>query len=674
MLLLTACGQQNELTIATGYEGGSYYDYGTLFSEAMESDANIAVQIQETPGSWSNLDLLNGRIADLALAQADVVAEAAADNEREVKYHVLGSVYREVMMVMVPADSNIVSADDLKGFRIAVGEEGSATAAWADRIRKYALIREEDLSYVELPASEALNALKAGTVDAIFYISKSDNPKLLDFINENGIRLLDIPQNMIDFASEEYAFLEDLSIPAGTYPGQTGSIHTIGVPALLLASDSLDVNTEQQIVQTINSHDDLGPLENCAISEEETPSRTTPCVKLDQFMTLAVAVLCLLLGMFLRKKISFLVHFCIPAPVIGGLIFAIISCILYATGLVEISFNESFKDIFMMMFFTSVGFEADLKAIKTGGKGLVILVVLVTVLIVLQNGLSIGLSLLIGQSPLLGMTTGSIPMLGGHGVSGAFGPILEGMGLEGATTVCIAAATFGLLCGSLMGGPLGEHLIEKKDLVKTAVPVVESDKEDKTEKKTIRNRAFGPYMVAMCHLAFAMGVGSILTLALQSLGLTVPGYIGGMIIAAIMRNIGERSPNLEIPMKELRGIGDISLSFFLGIAMITLKLWQLADLAVPLIILLVGQVVLMFLYARFIAFNALGRDYDAAVITSGLCGFGMGATPNAMANMQAVTGKYVPSAKAFLIVPLAGAMFNDILNSGLLTLILNILK
>ena len=395
-------------------------------------------------------------------------------------------------------------------------------------------------------------------------------------------------------------------------------------------------------------------------------------VQLDMYQTLAIAVLVLLLGSYLRKKIKFLERFCIPAPVVGGLLFAIFTCICYVTHILEFSFDDTLKEVCMVFFFTSVGFQANLKVLKKGGKSMVIFLGLVIVLIFIQNGVAVGLSKVIGLDSLIGMCIGSIPMVGGHGTAGAFGPVLEDFNVKGATTICTAAATFGLIFGSLVGGPLGKRLIEKKNLLDTAIP--EDDSlliED--EKKHERHSRM--YASAVFQLIIAIGIGTIFSWALTKTGLTFPIYIGAMIAAALMRNIAEYAGNgkLVIHMGEINDLGGISLSLFLGMAMITLKLWQLASLALPLVILLGAQIIVIVLFTYFIVFNIMGRDYDAAVLVAGTCGFEMGATPNAMANMQAVCDKYVPSVKAYLLIPLIGSLFADFLNSLVITFFINIL-
>ena len=395
-------------------------------------------------------------------------------------------------------------------------------------------------------------------------------------------------------------------------------------------------------------------------------------VQLDMYQTLAIAVLVLLLGSFLRKKIRFLERFCIPAPVVGGLLFAIFTCVCYVTHILEFSFDDTLKEVCMVFFFTSVGFQANLKVLKKGGKSMVIFLGLVIVLIFIQNCVAVSLSKLLGLDSLIGMCTGSIPMVGGHGTAGAFGPVLEDFNVQGATTICTAAATFGLIFGSLVGGPLGKRLIEKKDLLSTAIPEDDSLLVEDEKKHERHSRM---YASAVFQLILAIGLGTIFSWALTKTGLTFPIYIGAMIAAALMRNIAEYAGHgkLVIHMGEINDLGGICLSLFLGMAMITLKLWQLAALALPLVILLLTQALVIMLYTYFVVFNVMGRDYDAAVLVAGTCGFGMGATPNAMANMQALCDKYVPSVKAYLIIPLIGSLFADFLNSLIITLFINLL-
>ena len=390
-------------------------------------------------------------------------------------------------------------------------------------------------------------------------------------------------------------------------------------------------------------------------------------IEINKYLTLAIAVGVLMLGQFLRKRIRFLETFCIPAPVVGGLVVAIISCILYVAGIVEFVYDDTFREICMVFFFTSVGFQANLAVLKEGGKDLILFLVQVILLIVLQNVLAVGMSRVLGVNPLIGMCTGSVPMVGGHG------PVIEDFGIQGATTIATAAATFGLIAGSLIGGPLGNSLIKKYNLLETA-KTDEDDEEieifDEDEEMHIRH--IDQYAPAVFELCVTVGLGTLVSALLTKTGMTFPIYIGAMIVAAIIRNIGEATGRIKVYMGEINDLGGICLSLFLGIAMITLKIWQLAALALPLVILLLVQLAFMYLFARFVIFRFMGRDYDAAVITAGTCGFGMGATPNAMANMQAICDKYVPSIKAYLLIPIVGSLFADFINSLVITFFINL--
>lgn len=393
-------------------------------------------------------------------------------------------------------------------------------------------------------------------------------------------------------------------------------------------------------------------------------------IQIDMYQTLAVSVVVLMLGQFLRQKIYFLEKFCIPAPVVGGLLFAVFTCICYSAGIAEFTFDDTLREVCMVFFFTSVGFQANLKVLKSGGKSLVVFLGLVIILIISQNFLAVGVSELLGLEPLVGLCTGSIPMVGGHGTAGAFGPVLEDFNIQGATTICTAAATFGLIAGSLVGGPIGKRLIEKKNLMDT---VVSEDDSLLVEDEKKHERHSNMYAAAVFQLILAVGIGTIFSELLTKTGLTFPVYIGAMIAAALIRNIGEYSGKFDIYMGEINNLGGICLSLFLGIAMITLKLWQLASLALPLIVLLGAQLILIIVYTYFIVFRIMGKDYDAAILVAGTCGFGMGATPNAMANMQVLCDRYAPSVKAYLLIPLIGSLFADFVNSLVITFFINFL-
>jgi len=394
-------------------------------------------------------------------------------------------------------------------------------------------------------------------------------------------------------------------------------------------------------------------------------------INLDMYQTAAFAVAMLTLGKYLTKKILFLSKFCIPAPVTGGLVFAVIACVCHSLGIIEFSFDKTIGDMSMVFFFASVGFQANLKLLKKGGASLGIMLFLLVVMIFGQNIIAVALAKVIGVSSFIGLCAGSIPMVGGHGTSVAFGPLFEGFGVEGATTLCTAAATFGLIAGSLMGGPLGRNLIERKNLLQTAVPE-ESEEQIPPEKGRVAQ--VRRYTNVVMTMIVAVGIGSCVSWLLTKSGLTFPLYIGALLVGAIIRNISEFTGLFALNMRGIDRFGELCLYMFLGIAMITLKIWQLVGLALPLIILLTGQTLFMFLFTRFLVFRAMGRNYDAAVISAGMCGFGMGAMPNAMANMQAICGRYAHSAKAYLLIPVVGSIFADFFNSLIITFFINVLK
>lgn len=397
---------------------------------------------------------------------------------------------------------------------------------------------------------------------------------------------------------------------------------------------------------------------------------------LNSYQTLAVGILLYYLGKLLRKNIRFLQTYCIPNPVIGGVLFALLNLALFESGVGAIKLDTVQQSFFMNMFFTSVGFSASYVLLKKGGRDVLVLTVVCAVLITFQDILGVALAKITGLHPLLGLCAGSIPLVGGHGTSGAFGPMLEKMGAERATTVAIAMATFGLISGSLMGGPVAHRLLEKYHLHSTQEDEDESlEKARSMEENAPLVMTAEKFMLAYGEILVAMGLGTLVSKFFTSVGLTFPGYIGSMLVAAVIRNISDHSHgSLLVPMQELGTVGDVSLNIFLSLAMMSLRIWELFDIAGPLFIIAVAQTIFMALYTTFVVFNAMGKDYDAAVEVSAVCGFGMGATPNAMANMSAITSNYGPAPRAFFAVPLVGAMFIDFCNSGILMVFINLIN
>ena len=404
-------------------------------------------------------------------------------------------------------------------------------------------------------------------------------------------------------------------------------------------------------------------------------------VYLDMYMTAGVGVAALLLGMLFTKGIPFLKRMCIPAPVSGGLLVSLLTLAIHAVFKVDFDFDGTVKDICMMLFFTSVGFQSDFRMLKRGGRPLVMMVVLVALLIVVQNLLSVGIARGMGLDPLVGMAAGSIPMCGGHGTAGGFSPVLERMGLQGAASVTMAAATFGLVAGSLIGGPIGELLVRRHRLAEPSgsqdvvldIEASDASPERREARVSTDERSFRDYTKAVYQLILAMALGMGLSKLLAMTGITFPTYFGSLIVAALIRNcFGPKHENM-LALSKIVSVGNICLSLFLGMAMASLKLWELSGLVLPLLVILLVQTAFMGMYSVLVAFRVLGRDYDAAVLCSGLCGFGLGATPNAMANMSAVCFKYHYAVNPFIIVPIIGAMFVDIINTGVITVFLNLL-
>jgi len=357
-------------------------------------------------------------------------------------------------------------------------------------------------------------------------------------------------------------------------------------------------------------------------------------IQLDMYQAAAVAALVLLLGRFLVRNLDLLRRYCIPEPVAGGVVFALAHLALRQAGILEISFDSTLQTFFMVVFFCSVGFTACFRLLKKGGLQVLLFLGIAVMMCVLQNGLGAFIASAFGLDPRLGLATGSIPMVGGHGTAASFGRIRQ-KNLH----------SFETATGS------NEVVVDKNEVT----GAIDS----------------GRFLNAALCLALAIGAGTVVSAWLNKV-FTFPIYIGAMLVAAFIRNTTDMAGK-EIPMEEISTIGSFSLSLFLGLAMMGLKLWELADLAVPMVVMLVAQTVLMMVYAYFVVFNLLGKNYDAAVMTSGFCGFGMGATPNAMANMQAITQKYGPAPTAYFVVPLVGSLFIDFMNTIIITSFLNLL-
>ena len=387
--------------------------------------------------------------------------------------------------------------------------------------------------------------------------------------------------------------------------------------------------------------------------------------------TLAISILVLLLGREIKKRVNFLERFFIPAPVVGGVIFSILLLIGHNTGAFSFSFDNILKDFLMTIFFTTIGFTASGKLLKKGGVGVVVFLITATVLVIIQDIVGVSMAKMFGEHPLLGLAVGSVPLTGGHGTSGAFGPVLEEFGVTGGLSVSIAAATYGLIAGCLIGGPVAKRLRDKYNLkpsLEDREGIVEA-LEENDEKPVSEETLFSAVVV----ITLSMGIGYCIAPFLKKYGIVIPAYIGPMFIAAIIRNIADMQKK-NLPMNEIAITGNIALSLFLAMALMTLKLWELADLAIPIISILLVQTAIMALFAYFITFRFNGKDYDAAVMATGHCGFGLGATPNAMANMEVFTKENGPAPRAFFVLPVVGALFIDFTNATVITFFINMFK
>lgn len=393
---------------------------------------------------------------------------------------------------------------------------------------------------------------------------------------------------------------------------------------------------------------------------------------LNIYETMALVSIVFYIGKYIRNKFSILSKYCIPPSVVGGFIFAILILILKVTDIATINLDTTLQEIFMTTFFTSIGFTASFKILKQGGIKVITFLGLAILLVVLQNVVGVTLASLFNLQPLLGLCTASIPMIGGHGTAGSFGPLLESMSITGATTVSIASATFGLIMGSIIGGLVARNLIHNHK-IKTV-----HDENSKVPPKKVGDfneenqniLCLKKLMTGASFLFIAMGLGSIISDFIQNSGLTFPSYIGAMIAAAIIRNIYDLAGK-EITEKEIETLGSLSLSFFLTMALMGLKLWQLFDLALPLIVMLIAQVILVGCFAYIITYRVMGKSYEAVVFASATCGFGMGATPNAIANMDELTNRYGFVHTPYFVVPIIGCLFIDFVNSAIITMFIN---
>lgn len=403
---------------------------------------------------------------------------------------------------------------------------------------------------------------------------------------------------------------------------------------------------------------------------------------LDLINTVAFGGLVLFLGHGVRRVFAPLARYNVPAPVIGGLLVALLMLYAQSRGATPVTFDTRLQAPFMIAFFTTIGFGASLSLLKVGGPQVLLFLLLATVLAVLQNVVGAGVAIVMGMPPLFGVLNGSVTLTGGPATGLAFAPAFEAAGVPGAATVAIAAAMVGIVSGGLIGGPVGTILIERHRLRRPArkvrhepplateivegqlgeAPAVTPAGEDKESYALLK---------ALVVILAAMWLGSGVSAWFQSLGITLPPYIGAMLVAAIIRNVDDATGAIGLSQRVIDDLGSVALSLFLVLALMTLRLWELSGLALPMVAILVVQVA-MIAAVCWPTYRLMGRDYDAAVMGAGLCGFMLGTTANAMANMEALVDRYGPAPRAFLVVPMVGAFFIDFINAVLITVCLNL--
>ena len=394
-------------------------------------------------------------------------------------------------------------------------------------------------------------------------------------------------------------------------------------------------------------------------------------ISLNAYHAVGIGAVMWWLGKQITTRIGFLNKFCIPAPLVGGLCFAILNMILYSAGIAQFSLDGTFGTLFMSIFFTTVGFSASVPALKKGGKAVFIVLVVSIVVIVCQNLIGGGIMVLMGRNPLYGIACGSLALIGGPGTAAGIGPTLVAAGAEGATEIGVAAATFGMVSGSILGGPCARMLVVSH---KVKTPLSEgksiSDSEVETEKELMQEGGgyytnSATFLKAFLLIMLSLGIGEVVSEILSTtLSINFPAYIGSMAMGMVIRNVMEFG-HITCPEQEIDSLGNASLNTFLAITVSSMQLWMIVELALPMVVCLVVQLIFLFAVCYFIVFRLLGSDYDAAVTTAGFLGMGLGTASNAMVSMQAVTSKYGPCMSAFFAVPVAG-LFMDFFNAAII--------
>ena len=383
--------------------------------------------------------------------------------------------------------------------------------------------------------------------------------------------------------------------------------------------------------------------------------------KADSIMTVAMAAVLLLIGFFIKSKVKFLDKYCIPAPVVGGFLFMFITFIGHITGTFSFSFDSMYQAPFMLAFFTTVGLGASISLLKKGGVLLFFYWLIAGVVSVFQNIIGVGVGKLVGLDAPFALLSSAISMCGGHGAAAAYGSTFADMGYSAAPLVGAAAATFGLISAVMIGGPVGRRLIVKYNLKPDESEIIDSEINNINAASATKLDGMD-VIKNVTSLLVCMALGTMVSGWIGKLiGMSFPTYVGAMFVAVIVRNLNEKFHFYNFDFALVDGIGDVMLSLYLSIALMTLKLWELSGLIGGVLVVLICQVVFMILVSYFVVFRLLGKNYDAAVMCAGLCGHGLGATPSAIVNMTAVNERYGMSRRAMMIVPIVGAFLVDII-------------
>lgn len=384
-------------------------------------------------------------------------------------------------------------------------------------------------------------------------------------------------------------------------------------------------------------------------------------IKADSIMTVAMAAVLLLIGFFIKSKVKFLDKYCIPAPVVGGFLFMFITFIGHITGTFSFSFDSMYQAPFMLAFFTTVGLGASISLLKKGGVLLFFYWLIAGVVSVFQNIIGVGVGKLVGLDAPFALLSSAISMCGGHGAAAAYGSTFADMGYSAAPLVGAAAATFGLISAVMVGGPVGRRLIVKYNLKPDESEIIDSEINNINAASATKLDGMD-VIKNVTSLLVCMALGTMVSGWIGKLiGMSFPTYVGAMFVAVIVRNLNEKFHFYNFDFALVDGIGDVMLSLYLSIALMTLKLWELSGLIGGVLVVLICQVVFMILVSYFVVFRLLGKNYDAAVMCAGLCGHGLGATPSAIVNMTAVNERYGMSRQAMMIVPIVGAFLVDII-------------